>query len=890
MKILLLSFLLLLSGGLLMAQEYTVNGNATRDNCHCYTLTPNQFTQSGSVWNNIKIDLSQSFDFVFDINLGCSDAGADGIAFVLQPISTSVGTTGGGLGFEGVTPSVGITIDTYQNTDASSNDPTYDHIAIQLNGNINHLNASTNIAGPVTAVAGNDNIEDCSWHTLKIQWNATAKQMTVYVDDIVRLNTVKDIVADVFGGDPLVFWGFTGSTGGARNLQQVCTALTPAYKQLFNQKRCINQPITFSDSVTAFAPIAKIFWDFGDGSPIDSISKSPVHTYTIAGDYTVRQTVIGADGCIETNTQLLRIGSIPIADFAVNNGCANTTLALLDSSSTAVGTINKWMWVMGNGDTSYLKNPTVTYTTAGFKSPRLMVTSIEGCQSLPVSKPLEVFPLPLANFNVSGRFCKKVNLQFTNLSTVANGSITGLEYDFSNGRQSLLANPVMQFDSSRNYNVMLTALSDKGCSKTVLKSVFILPSPNASFHYNIICQPASVSFSDSSADSFGGSINGWWWQLGNGLRSNVQNPRTTYTQSGIVPVQLVVQSSSGCFSDTLNTTVFIPAKPIAKFSYGTILCKDLALLFSDSSTIVNGVIQTWQWYIDGLLSSSNQNPSFAFSAGNHRVQLLVKNEVGCGSDTATQNIFINDIPKATIKFADGCSKEPILFSGNDIGGGNITTWQWNFGDATNATAKDTQHIYSNTGNYKIRLSITSNAGCVQVMDSSINISGTNAFAGNDTIVALNQPVQLQATGGLFYQWSPTTGLSNSTIANPIATINQSIRYTVTVSTLAGCRTTSSILLKAYEGPDIYVPKAFTPNGDILNDQLKPLPVGMRKFNFFTIYNRNGEIVFSSGNASVGWNGDYKGAPQSTGVYVWIASATSYKGVQVVKKGTVLLIR
>ena len=152
MKILLLSFLLLLSGGLLMAQEYTVNGNATRDNCHCYTLTPNQLTQSGSVWNNIKIDLSQSFDFVFDINLGCSDAGADGIAFVLQPISTSVGSTGGGLGFEGVTPSVGITIDTYQNTDASSNDPTYDHIAIQLNGNINHLNASTNIAGPVTAL------------------------------------------------------------------------------------------------------------------------------------------------------------------------------------------------------------------------------------------------------------------------------------------------------------------------------------------------------------------------------------------------------------------------------------------------------------------------------------------------------------------------------------------------------------------------------------------------------------------------------------------------------------------------------------------------------------------------------------------------------------------
>jgi hypothetical protein len=93
MKNLLFSILLLFTGRSLLAQEYTVNGNATRDNCHCYTLTPDLLTQSGSVWNNIKIDLSQSFDFIFDINLGCSNTGADGIVFVLQPISTSVGTT-----------------------------------------------------------------------------------------------------------------------------------------------------------------------------------------------------------------------------------------------------------------------------------------------------------------------------------------------------------------------------------------------------------------------------------------------------------------------------------------------------------------------------------------------------------------------------------------------------------------------------------------------------------------------------------------------------------------------------------------------------------------------------------------------------------------------------
>ena len=125
--------------------QYTLNGNATQDNCHCYTLTQNVNTQQGSVWNNTKIDLSQSFDFTFQVFLGCSDFfGADGIAFVLQPISTSVGTSGGGMGYEGITPSVAVTLDTYQNS-SPDNDPFYDHVAIQLNGNINHNNAATTL-------------------------------------------------------------------------------------------------------------------------------------------------------------------------------------------------------------------------------------------------------------------------------------------------------------------------------------------------------------------------------------------------------------------------------------------------------------------------------------------------------------------------------------------------------------------------------------------------------------------------------------------------------------------------------------------------------------------------------------------------------------------------
>ncbi|HEY6082616.1 MAG TPA: L-type lectin-domain containing protein, partial [Chitinophagaceae bacterium] len=115
---------------------YVLNGEASQNDCNCYTLTRNENFVSGSVWNKNKISLNQPFNYYFNIYLGCDAHGADGIVFILQPVSTSLGAVGGGLGFQGIRPSVGVTIDTYQNL--SDNDPAYDHIAIQTNGVIRH--------------------------------------------------------------------------------------------------------------------------------------------------------------------------------------------------------------------------------------------------------------------------------------------------------------------------------------------------------------------------------------------------------------------------------------------------------------------------------------------------------------------------------------------------------------------------------------------------------------------------------------------------------------------------------------------------------------------------------------------------------------------------------
>lgn len=219
-----------------MQAQFFLNGQAIATNDTCYQLTPEANFVAGSIWNGDKINLNQSFDVVVRLFLGCKDSdGADGIVFGFQPLSTSIGTAGGGMGFANIVPSIGIEIDTHYNTEFG--DPTYDHVAITRNGNVNH-NTGNTLAGPVQASATSPNIEDCNFHDLRVSWNAPERRLQVYFDCVLRLTYTGDIVNQIFGGDPLVFWGFTAATGSLNNIHQVCFDYTSFLDQLEDVTIC----------------------------------------------------------------------------------------------------------------------------------------------------------------------------------------------------------------------------------------------------------------------------------------------------------------------------------------------------------------------------------------------------------------------------------------------------------------------------------------------------------------------------------------------------------------------------------------------------------------------------------------------------------------------------
>lgn len=622
---------------------YHINGNAAQENCNCYTLTNDEFNQSGSVWNINKINLSQSFDYKFNVYLGCRDGdGADGLVFVLQPISTSIGTSGGGLGFQGISPSIGVAIDTWQNS--NDNDPFFDHLSIHRDGDLNH-NSANNLAGPVRA--SNVNIEDCNWHVLQISWDATSKKLMAVIDQLDTAATTIDLVNTVFGGNPEVFWGFTGSTGGSRNWQRFCTSLNPGIQALASgTNTCYPTPIQFADSSISFGDIVKWYWDFGDGTR-DSVKTPAPHVYPAPGIYEVKMNILG---------------------------------------------------------------------------------------------------------------------------------------------------------------------------------------------------------------------------------------------------------NNGCLSDTFRRQVIVGSNPIVKFAYDPpLICENALVSFIDSSNVQFGTIDRWTWNLVGNSINNTAQPFYLHqfaSIGNFEMQLSVQTKEGCISGPASKTFAVNAAPKISMDVNDACVKDIVSFTGTQLSGGAaVSTWYWNLGDGSSSNNNNVQHVYNKGGVYDIKLVATAASGCKSdTLEEQVTIYATKAFAGRDTVVATNQPFQLGGSGGIFYRWSPGSGLSDPDIARPIATLQSNMQYVLTAYTPLGCATTDTINIKAIKGPAIYVPNAFSPNNDGRNDRFRFIPVGIREVLYFRIYNRYGQLVFSSNNTEPGWDGNVNGKQQPAGTYVWMVSGYDFNGDIHTKRGTVVLVR
>jgi gliding motility-associated-like protein len=193
------------------------------------------------------------------------------------------------------------------------------------------------------------------------------------------------------------------------------------------------------------------------------------------------------------------------------------------------------------------------------------------------------------------------------------------------------------------------------------------------------------------------------------------------------------------------------------------------------------------------------------------------------------------------------------------------------------------------------LSVIDANGCPSLVQDQVVVNVTPPIVirtyPRDTIVYSGDQFQLLATSaGTNYSWSPPAGLNNSFIPDPVLTVSNDVLLQVTATTSAGCRGDATVNIKVYKGPDIYMPTGFTPNGDGRNDKFKPFPVGITKLNYFRVYNRWGQQLYSTTVLHEGWDGRLGGVDQPLGTYVWMVQGVTRLGKIITKKGTVTLIR
>jgi len=326
---------------------------------------------------------------------------------------------------------------------------------------------------------------------------------------------------------------------------------------------------------------------------------------------------------------------------------------------------------------------------------------------------------------------------------------------------------------------------------------------------------------------------------------------------------------------------------------------DTVCIFTSKIYQVNNaaIPSTYTWKIDGVIQSAitNKISTTWNTAGTFLLTVQEHAANGCDGDIKSGLVYVKQGAQP-----DAGADTSICFGTsyklNGIGG---SAYQWSPSTyLSNSNIADPFFNAQLPGVFTYVLTVKDANRCNSIIKDTVILTvlpPVKIFAGRDTFIFINQPLRLDpidlANNRLInYLWSPATGLNNPSIKNPVAILDHDMHYTVTVTTANGCIGSDDINIKVFAVADLYVPNAFTPNGDSKNDFAVVIPIGIKELKYFSIYNRWGQLVFSTRDSSIGRNGKFNGKELAKATFVWTAEATDFKGNLISRKGIVTLIR
>lgn len=623
---------------------------------------------------------------------------------------------------------------------------------------------------------------------------------------------------------------------------------------------------------------------------------------TLSGTFKVDAIPYAGYGCRDTFNAIVKPLPVPDTPNAQRDYsfCQNSIPSTLSASSPSGNEI--WWYTSATGGIPLDKPPPISTASLGTKNYYVTQKVFFGCESKRKEVSVNILPTPIVSFSTnSNSQCLKENVfNFKSTSLQVNNPL----YKWEMGDNSIITtskDSLIKYSYTKHgtYPVKLSITNEGNCSSQTTMIQKVVPTPIAVFTVpqQIVCQNITpLSVIDNSIVPDGLSvINKWWWNIDNNI-SLIKNPASRIiTTNDSISISLVVSSTEGCGSDTAKTKIPIRTQPKAAFSYGSLLCNNELIQFKNLSTFVsppnNESITKWFWQFSNTQISPDKDPGTYFNIGNQKASLVVESNYGCKSIQIDSIFNIHPKPLINLQINDSCVFKAIRYNASD-NLGIAKNWYWNFDNGLYKGNTEIFKTYSRKNSFPLTLIGQTDFGCKDTISRLFTIYDNTSIAQRDTIAAMDEPVQLIAGGytDTKYTWTPAIGLSDPSIENPVAILDKEQLYNLYSITKEGCERKSSVTVKRYKGPELYIPTAFTPNRDGRNDVLKVFTVGIKIFYYFSIFDRYGNLVFRTTNPANGWDGTINGKPAQSGTYIHVAEAIDYKNRAIIKKGTTVLLR
>lgn len=681
---------------------------------------------------------------------------------------------------------------------------------------------------------------------------------------------------------------------------------------------CKGIELTFSDT-TQSSSTTLMDWEWriwsGDlsltdtikgGATLDTISYTFLEEPVDIDSFFVSLQVTGSDGCVGGVGDTLFVLPYVYLNSRIISGSNNDNLCAGDMAEFR-GRDNRnqdlhFSWDFGNMDTDTTTSSSdialTTYATgADYTVSMYYFQPSTGCVDT-LTTIVEVESAPDVGFetNVDNlpAICAGEIIQFTDTSLVTSGSITSISWDLDNGEIGDVS-PYSTIFNKGSYDVTLAASTDNGCSNSYTRTLVIVgPEGDINIDANAVCPDDTVAFNVENPIDVDSVV----WFFGDGIvdSSNTLNVDHKYLANNIpstysVTSTFVLYSSNGCELPADTTINFYQVE--AGFELyndngvlDSLFCVDETISLSDTS--INADIYDWD-FGNGDVSTS-ASPSFAYSSqGTYVVQQVVENAVWGCVDTVSSFITIEGLPDTGLQLSSDtlCLGETLTASltlSNDS-----SSYHWTpTGETGSSISFDPQNTFTLT------LTETNYAGCVSSLDSLITVIQPYAFNDWDTTIQEGKSAQLPVVlldSSYNFELTPLDGLSCENCSYPIVSPLEDITYNLRIRDNYGCFDDDYSLTVFVIPPSfISMPKSFTPNGDGMNDVIYVKGWYLQELVEFKVFNRWGEMVFSTTNIDEGWDGTFNGQLQKTDIYVYKIKALGVDGNVVHKEGYINLIK